>query len=288
MDNERPVIDAGGLFGPDLITDKAVGRIVDHNPEKRLFLSVAYTTHNPTPTDAYLNKITEIPPGRLGPLNSPRKDVAAMINAVDTGVGKIIDSLKQKGLWKNTVLLFTSDHGGHRRKNNNWPLRGTTHTYFEGGIRGLGILTGSVTNKAKSCTGSNSQLYHMTDWYKTFLTLAGATIGSDTDSYDIWTSVCSCTKSPRKEILHSLNPEMPRLGSPVYPDTFDSSVQATIRMGDYKLFTGRISGTGGFSGWVAPAEYPELVTLEPDLNDPSNVHLYDIKNDPLENYDLSA
>ncbi|CAH1781396.1 unnamed protein product [Owenia fusiformis] len=291
IENETPAVNDQGIFGTDLITEKAIYRIGIHNPKKRLFLTVAYQTHFPAPTENYRNKITNITDGKLGPLNSPRKDVAAMVNAVDTGLGRIIDKLKQAGLWGNTVLLFTSGQGGHRRKNNNWPLRGTTHTYFEGGIRGLGILAGPVTigTNATDAPVYNEQLYHMTDWYKTFLKLAGADIGtSGADSYDIWNSVRFGTESPRTEILHALNIEMPRLGSPLYSNTFDSSVQATIRMGDYKLFTGRISGTGGFSGWVAPAEYPELVTIEPDLKDTSNVHLYNIKDDPMEKIDLSA
>ncbi|CAH1781408.1 unnamed protein product, partial [Owenia fusiformis] len=148
------------------------------------------------------------------------------VNAVDTGLGKIIQKLKDKDLWENTVLLFTPDKGGNKNVQNNWPLRGAGMNYFEGRIRGLGILAGAITHggKGKDLPKPYSGLIHMTDWYRTFLSLAKADIGnSGVDSYDVWNSIRVSKPSPRTEILHSLNPEIPRLGSPLYPDTFDSS-----------------------------------------------------------------
>ncbi|RXE61363.1 sulfatase, partial [Muribaculaceae bacterium Isolate-002 (NCI)] len=34
-----------------------------------------------------------------------------MVEKVDAGIGKIVDVLDRKKLWKNTVVIFTSDHG---------------------------------------------------------------------------------------------------------------------------------------------------------------------------------
>ena len=34
-----------------------------------------------------------------------------MVNYLDTGVGKIVDSLKAKGMWENTIWFFQSDNG---------------------------------------------------------------------------------------------------------------------------------------------------------------------------------
>ncbi|CAH1780340.1 unnamed protein product [Owenia fusiformis] len=288
-ENEAPVLDSYGEFGADLLTKKATETIENHNHERRMFMTIAYDTKSPDATGEYRNKITQIPDGKLGVENIPRKNVAAMVNAIDTGVGKIIQKLKETGMWEDTVLLFTNDRGGHTKSNNNWPLRGSAFNFFEGGIRGIGIVAGPVTKKAKMYNNSNSQLYHVADWYKTFLDLAGANVGdSGADSHDIWSSISLDTTSPRDEILHSMNPVMPKLGEPLYRDTFDSSIHSVLRMGDYKLFTGRTFSIGGFTGWMAPVEYPELETIEPDLNDTSNVHLYNIKSDPLEKNDLST
>ena len=36
---------------------------------------------------------------------------AAIIDCVDQGVGRIMDELKAKGLYDNTIVVFTSDNG---------------------------------------------------------------------------------------------------------------------------------------------------------------------------------
>jgi membrane-anchored protein YejM (alkaline phosphatase superfamily) len=44
------------------------------------------------------------------PTHSHHAD-ASMVNYLDTGVGKIVDSLKAKGMWENTIWFFQSDNG---------------------------------------------------------------------------------------------------------------------------------------------------------------------------------
>lgn len=35
------------------------------------------------------------------------------INMIDHHIGRLFDTLKEKGLWDNTIVIFTSDHGDH-------------------------------------------------------------------------------------------------------------------------------------------------------------------------------
>jgi arylsulfatase A-like enzyme len=42
-----------------------------------------------------------------------RRFTAAMIKQVDTAVGRIVQAVKDTGLWDDTVILFTSDHGDY-------------------------------------------------------------------------------------------------------------------------------------------------------------------------------
>ncbi len=60
---------------------------------------------------------------------------AAMIEAVDTSVGRVWQALKDKGLSENTLIIFTSDNGGFGGATSNAPLKGSKGGFNEGGIR---------------------------------------------------------------------------------------------------------------------------------------------------------
>jgi arylsulfatase A-like enzyme len=62
----------------------------------------------------------------------------AMMRNLDRNVGKILQTLKDEGLDKNTLVIFTSDNGGAGYiglPDVNRPYRGFKATFFQGGIR---------------------------------------------------------------------------------------------------------------------------------------------------------
>jgi arylsulfatase A-like enzyme len=68
--------------------------------------------------------------------NNPRQQLAAMTFALDRAVGKIINELKQQGLFENTLIFFLSDNGGaHNNQSSNFPLKGFKGNKYEGGHR---------------------------------------------------------------------------------------------------------------------------------------------------------
>lgn len=81
------------------------------------------------------------PPGRPDDVrsketwqNGNRRDYAAMVEAMDSGVGQVLRMLDQRQLTENTLVIFTNDNGGERYSRNA-PLFHGKHTLWEGGIR---------------------------------------------------------------------------------------------------------------------------------------------------------
>jgi arylsulfatase A len=61
--------------------------------------------------------------------------LAAMLDRIDAGIGRIMETLRKTGLEKNTILIFFSDNGGVGKIANNGYLRAGKSWLYEGGIR---------------------------------------------------------------------------------------------------------------------------------------------------------
>ena len=61
--------------------------------------------------------------------------LAAMLEGIDDGIGKIRAKLAELNLLENTIFIFTSDNGGESNVTSNAPLRGGKSELYEGGIR---------------------------------------------------------------------------------------------------------------------------------------------------------
>jgi arylsulfatase A-like enzyme len=80
--------------------------------------------------------------GGYTPHPKPYSAYAAMISRMDGKIGEVIEMLKQLGLDKNTIVIFTSDNGpaggggtDSRFFNSAGGLRGSKSQVYEGGIR---------------------------------------------------------------------------------------------------------------------------------------------------------
>jgi arylsulfatase A-like enzyme len=58
-----------------------------------------------------------------------------MIENLDRNIGLLISALKRNKLFDNTLIIFTSDNGGHFAITRQYPLRAGKGSYYEGGIR---------------------------------------------------------------------------------------------------------------------------------------------------------
>ncbi len=115
----------------DEFSDEAV-RFVARHKDQPFFLYLAYNApHSPLQaTEKYLSRFSGIADPR-------RRTYAAMVSAVDDGVGRVLAELRRQDLEENTLVFFLSDNGGPSADNasSNAPLRGNKSDPWEGGIR---------------------------------------------------------------------------------------------------------------------------------------------------------
>jgi len=140
-------------YAPDLIQKETL-KFISDNADRPFFVFMAVTLPHAelaTPDDSIAQKyrqlIKEAKPfagiqGSYGPTETPRADYAAMVTRLDTYVGEVVKALREKGIEKNTIIIFTSDNGPHAEGGNdpiffdsNGPFRGLKRDLYEGGIR---------------------------------------------------------------------------------------------------------------------------------------------------------
>jgi uncharacterized sulfatase len=179
---------------------------------------------------------------------------AAMIENLDTSIGRILDRLDALGLAENTIVVFTSDNGGLRQiytkvgeiVSTNAPLRDEKGTVYEGGIRVPMIVRWpGVVKPGTLCKEPTTTA----DLLSTFCEMAGADLP---DQPIDGTSMVSLLKEPES----SLDRDAIYFH---YPHYHHSRPAGSIRMGDWKL----IEFFDGAS--------PELYNLADDIEESKNL-----------------
>jgi len=125
-----PFAPAGYLT--DYYTDEAV-KVIEANADRPFFLYLAHwAPHTPLQaTRADYEALAHVADHRT-------RVYAAMLRALDRGVGRVLEALRAHGLEENTLVFFTSDNGAPNYiglPDVNRPFRGWKITLFEGGIR---------------------------------------------------------------------------------------------------------------------------------------------------------
>lgn len=147
-------------YAPDLIQKQALEFVDAQNKEKPFFLFLPYILPHAellVPEDSifqyYKGKFAEKPykgadygpdtkDGGYASQEYPHAAFAAMVARLDLYVGQVMTRLKEKGLDKNTLVIFTSDNGPHVEGgadptffNSGGGFRGVKRDLYEGGIR---------------------------------------------------------------------------------------------------------------------------------------------------------
>ena len=99
---------------------------------------------------------------------------AAMVEALDVAVGRVLTALRENGLSDNTVVVFMSDNGGlstsEGHNTSNRPLRGGKGWLYEGGVREPYIIHWPGVTSSGSTTDVPAISM---DFYPTLLDIVG-------------------------------------------------------------------------------------------------------------------
>ena len=168
----------------DLIADLAIEYMADQKQQGKPFFVCywAYSVHGPFHSKPELIEEwkQKVDPGN--PQRSPT--MGAMIEVLDTNVGRLMGFLKENGLEENTIVIFTSDNGGNMYNvldgttpTNNSPLRSGKGSNYEGGVRIPLIVRWPGVTEAGSV---NPSVVSTVDHYPAILEMTGQPLQPDT------------------------------------------------------------------------------------------------------------
>ncbi len=247
----------------DYIADQAV-RFIQENGSRPFFAYLPFqAVHIPIGARAdliakYRQKALTAPPDAWGEegetkvrLVQNHAKYAAMLEQMDSAIGRVLEALKRYGVADRTIVIFMSDNGGLSTaegwSTSNLPLRGGKGWPYEGGIREpLIICAPGVTKPASLCDTpviSN-------DFYPTLLDLAGLPPmpQQHRDGVSLL-RLLQGRKLPRRDLFWHYPHYGNQGGSPC----------STIRDGDWKLIE-----------WFEDQRL-ELFNLKSDLSESKNV-----------------
>ncbi len=233
----------------DLFTDWAAAYLRERRgSDTPWFLYLAYNApHTPIqPPADWLARVRQREPK----IDAKRAQLVALIEHLDAGVGKVLETLRSTGMANETLVVFTSDNGGQLNVGaNNGALRDGKQSVYEGGLR----VPTAIAWPRRIAAGSRSGRLLLTmDLYPTLAAAAGVRVEHDIDGVDFLPTLLG--KSPAvvpRDVFFSRREGGTRYGG--------KTIEA-VRRGQWKLLQ---------NSPFAPQE------------------LYDLEADPLEATDLS-
>jgi len=119
----------------EYLTDRLTSEVIDWVKTKKeapFFAYLPYYTVH-TPFQAPAEKIEKYQ--KKGIRDKKHATYAAMVELMDSNVGRILKMLEEENLADDTLVIFTSDNGGYRMSSFPSPIRAGKGSYYEGGIR---------------------------------------------------------------------------------------------------------------------------------------------------------
>ena len=235
-----------------------------------------------------------------------------MLWRADLYVGQLVAALKARGMYENTLIVYSGDNGGVGN-GVNFPLRGEKHSNWEGGMRVASFVSGGFVPEAVRGT-NNSANMHVVDWYATFATIAGADPTDDpptqprpTNPDDPYANIYGEESFPPvdgRNVWDAITKPASAAPDSVHKQLVLS--KEVLIAGKWKLlvaqpsFKTQNSGWKGKDGkWVAPTEDEKFDCLTQTLSPAKSFFpvpgkpglkpcLFDVRADPAERHNVAA
>ena len=253
-ENRQPVYPEG--YATEIFGDQAVRYIQARDAEKPFFLYLSFNA----PHDPWQAPEPTIRKYEQRGIERTKAIYLAMVEEMDTAIGRVLAALAERGMEENTLVVFASDNGGPYAPQitSNGLQRGEKGTTYEGGIHvpAVAVWKGQIPSRS-----SSDELVYIGDLFPTFVHLAqGAPERQNRlDSYNITDTLLHGAASPRQRVIQVTGPA-----------TFWNGV-ITDR---WKL--------------VVSVHDQQVASNQSRVGVPANHALYDLSVDPYEQNDVSA
>jgi arylsulfatase A-like enzyme len=245
-------INLGPVEAGEYLTDRLQAEaeaFIQRSRDQPFFLLLShFAVHRPVGAKA--ETIARQPPRSTDPVWGLVPEYAAMIEDVDTSIGRLRQFLAEEGLAENTVIVLTSDNGGVRFWSSNGGLRGTKGTVYEAGLRvPLIALLPGMTGAGRI----EASPVHAVDLWPTLLALAQGAPPADLvlDGLNLLPRLTAGSELPSRDFFWHF---------PHY-NMHGSTPASALRSGDYKLI---------------------------EWHETGQIELYDLGTDASESHDLAA
>ena len=223
MRHDFDTIDPRG-HATDLFSDWSTAFIrAQAQSTQPFFLYLAYNApHTPIqPPDEWITRVQEREPD----ISPQRAKYIALVEHMDAGIGRVLDTLEKTDQLSNTLVIYTSDNGGQMNVGaHNGPLRGQKGQMYEGGIR---VPTCAMWPGYIQDGHVTDQVALLMDIFPTICEVAGAPIPDEIEGRSIWQTLQGDRQDFSERILYWLRREGGQ--------QFLGQCQHAIRQGDIKL-----------------------------------------------------
>ena len=187
------------------------------------FLYLAYNApHTPIqPPDEWIARVQAREPD----ISPQRAKYIALVEHMDAGIGRVLDTLEDTDQLSNTLVIYTSDNGGQMNVGaHNGLLRGQKGQMYEGGIR---VPTCAMWPGYIQDGHVTDQVALLMDLFPTICEVAGASIPEGIEGRSIWQTLQGEQQDFAERILYWVRREGGQ--------QFLGQCQHAVRRGDIKL-----------------------------------------------------